>query len=94
MKMETKANFDGIVALDMQVLSKLRASKHRYVRVHSFTHDKRMDYMEPYYFVLVPFEDLQDDPEHKGIYEAVDSELLTLWASNPNDGAKVFVTAY
>jgi len=92
MKIENKRDFGPVVIFTLEVLEKLRASSFRYVRVNSFTHDKRMDYIEPYYFILVPIKDLQDDPNKKGIYEPIDSELLTIWASNPNDGVKVFVT--
>jgi hypothetical protein len=92
MKNETKENFGPAVELTLQTLEDLKNKGFRYVRVNAFTQDKRMDYMEPHYFVLVPIKDLQDDPGKKGIYEPINSQLLTDWAHFPNEGIKVLVT--
>jgi hypothetical protein len=92
MKNEAKENFGPAIVFTLQALDILKARGFRYVRVNAFTRDKRLDYMEPHYFVLVPVKDLQDDPDKKGIYEPIDSQVLTDWAHFPNEGIKVLVT--
>lgn len=92
MKNETKENFGPTVLFTLQALEGLKDRGFRYVRVNAFTQDKRPDYMEPHYFVLVPIKDLPDDPAKKGIYEPINSPLLTDWANFPNEGIKVLVT--
>jgi hypothetical protein len=91
MKNETKENFGPTVAFTLQALEELKSRGFRYVRVNAFTQDKRMDYMEPRYFVLAPIKDLPDDMSKKGIYEPINSQLLTDWANSPDEGIKVFV---
>jgi hypothetical protein len=48
MKNETKENFATTVLFTLQALDELKDKGFRYVRVNAFTHDKRLDYMEPY----------------------------------------------
>jgi len=91
MKSETSRNNRPTVALSPKTLEKLKEDGFRYVRVNAFSHDKRLDYMEPYYFVLMPVKDLTDDPDKKGIYEPINSQLLMQWANFPNEGIKVVV---
>lgn len=79
------------VNFTLQTLEILKDQGFRYVRVNALTKDRRPDYMEPHYFVLVPVKDITDDKGSKGIYEPIDSQLLTVWASFPDDGIKVFV---
>ncbi len=92
MKNETKENFGSTVELTLQTLEDLKNRGFLYVRVNAFTQDKRMDYMEPRYFVLIPVKELSDDVDKKGIYEPVNSRLLADWANFPNEGIKVYVT--
>ena len=93
MKNEAKENFGPTVIFTLEALERLKARGFQYVRVNAFTHDKRLDYMEPHYFVLVPFKDLQDDPDKKGIYEPINSQLLAAWALLPEEGIKVLLAA-
>lgn len=92
MKKETKDDSSPTVTFTLQTLEKLKQQGFRYLRVNAFTKDRRPDYIEPHYFVLVPFKDMTDDAGSKGIYEPIDSQLLTVWANFPDDGIKVFVT--
>ena len=92
MKNATKENLGPSVVFTLQVLEKLKAGGFRYVRVNAFTTDKRMDYIEPHYFMLTPLKELPDDINKKGIYEPINSPLLIDWANFPNEGIKVFVT--
>jgi len=93
MKNEIKENFGPTVVFTLQALEELKNRGFRYVRVNAFTQDKRLDYMEPRYFVLAPIKDLPDDMNKKGIYEPINSQLLIDWANSPDEGIKVFVIA-
>jgi len=91
MKNENKENFGPKAVLTLQNLQELKKRGFQYVRVNAFTQDKRLDYMEPHYIVLVPMKELSDDMDKKGIYEAIDSSMLKNWANSPDEGIKVFV---
>jgi len=91
MKNKSGEKFKHIVELTLQSLEDIRNREFRYVRVNAFSHDNRPDYMEPHYFVLEPIVDIPDDVNKKGIYEPVNSKLLTEWANFPNEGIKVYV---
>lgn len=92
MKNKPKENSGRVVELTLQTLEDLRNRGFRYVRVNAFTQDNRPDYMEPHYFVLEPIIDIPDDVNKKGIYEPVNSKLLTEWASPPYEGIKIYVS--
>ena len=91
MKTEDKENFIPATPFTLKELEKLKDQGFHFVRVNAFTQDKHMDYMEPRYFMLIPLKDLPDDINQKGIYEPIESEILTSWASAPDVGIKVFV---
>jgi len=91
MKNETRENFKSTTRLTSTGLQNLKDRGFRYVQVKGFTRDKRLDYMEPRYFMLVPIKDLPDDPDKKEIYEPIDSEILMSWANFPDDGIEVLV---
>ena len=93
MKNETRENFESTTRLTQQTLQKLKDKGFRYVQVKGFTQDKRLEYIEPHYFMLVPIKDLPDDPDKKEIYEPINSEILTAWANFPNEGVEVLVAA-
>ncbi|HVU55953.1 MAG TPA: hypothetical protein VHD83_12905 [Puia sp.] len=80
--------------LTLAVLEELKRKGFKYVIVNGFTHDRRSDYMEPYYFVLEPVKQLPDDASKKGIYEPIDSALLMEWAKYSHEGARVFVSSH
>ncbi len=91
MKNETRENFEFTTRLTSQGLQSLKDKGFRYVQIKGFTMDKRLDYMELRYFMLVPIKDLPDDPNKKEIYEPIDSEILMNWANSPDDGIEVLV---
>jgi len=93
MKNETKENFESKNRLTLESLQKLKDKGFRYVQVKGFTPDKRPDYMEPRYLMLVPIKELSDDPDKKEIYEPIDSKILMDWANSPDDGVEVLVAA-
>lgn len=92
MKNENKENFGRTVALTIQALGDLKERGFQYVRVNAFTKDRRLDYMEPHYIVLVPMHELPDGMDKKGIYEPLDSPVLVSWASHPDEGIEVLIS--
>ena len=72
-------------------LQSLRKRGFKYVQVQGFSPDKHLDYMEPRYFVLVPLKNLPTATDEKGIYEPIDSNILTEWANSADEGFEVFV---
>jgi|SRR5882757_620597 len=91
MKNETRENFQSTTRLTSKGLQNLKDMGFRYVQIKGFTMDKRLDYMELRYFMLVPIKDLPEDPNKKEIYEPIDSEILMNWANSPDDGVEVLV---
>ena len=74
-------------------LQSLKKKGFRYVQVQGFSPDKHLDYMEPRYFVLVPLKNLPTETDQKGIYEPIESEILTEWANTEDEGFDVFLAA-
>jgi len=92
MKNETRENFGATTPFTMAALETLKKKGFKYVQVKGYTADKRLDYMEPRYLVLVPMMTLPVDPGKIEIYESINSQLLQDWASHPGDGMKVLVS--
>jgi hypothetical protein len=90
--MEKKENFESTTRLTVQNLKDLKDRGFRYVLVKGFTMDRRLDYTELRYFMLVPVKDLSDDPNQMGIYEPIESKILQDWASSPDDRVEVLVS--
>lgn len=74
-------------------LQNLKKKGFRYVQVQGFSPDKHLDYMEPRYFVLVPLKNLPTETDQKGIYEPIESDILTEWANAEEEGFDVFLAA-
>ena len=91
MKTETSQNFGATTPFTSAALQLLINKGFQYVQVKGFTSDKRLDYMEPRYLVLIPIKALPDDPGKVEIYEPINSQLLKDWASHPNDGMQVLI---
>ena len=79
--------------LTLASLQSLKKKGFRYVQVQGFSPDKHLDYMEPRYFVLVPMKNLPTETDQKGIYEPIESEILTEWANAEEEGFDVFLAA-
>ena len=67
MKNVTKKNFESTTKLTVEGLQNLKERGFRYVRVKGFTMDKRLDYMEFRYLMLIPIKELSDDPQQQGL---------------------------
>ena len=91
MKNETRNNFQSTTKLTLQMLQKLKDKGFRYVQVKGFTQDRRQDYIEPRYLILVPIRELSDDPDKQEIYEPINSSILLDWAGSPDEGIEVLV---
>jgi hypothetical protein len=92
MKNETKENFGSTTPFTSVVLETLKSKGFQFVQIKGFTADKRLDYMEPRYLVLIPMKKLPPDPGTIEIYESINSKLLVDWAANPRDGLNVLVS--
>ncbi len=79
------------IRLTQQSLQSLKDKGFRFVLIKGYTTDRRQDYIELNYFMLVPVKDLPDDPNKKEIYEPIDSTILTEWALSPDEGIKVII---
>ena len=84
---------DSKKKLTLASLQKLKKKGFRYVQIHGFFPVKHLDYMEPRYFVLVPLKNLPTETDQKGIYEPIESEILTEWAKTEDEGFDVFLAA-
>jgi len=91
MKNETRENFGATNLLTPSVLQNLKNKGFRYVQVTGFSSDRKPDYMEPRYFMLVPVKDLPGNQQEQGIYEPIDSKILMDWANSPYEGVEVLV---
>lgn len=87
----SKHNSASAAPFTMEVLNDLKKKGFKYVIVNGFTHDRRPDYMEPYYFVLEPVKVLSEDMDKKGIYEPIESPLLLEWAKYHHENPKILV---
>lgn len=92
MKNETRENFGTTTPFTIAALETLKNKGFRYVQVKGFTSDKRLDYMEPRYLVLIPMKELPVDGGKIEIYEPINSQLLLDWATNSNDGMRILIS--
>lgn len=92
MKNETNESFGKTTPFTRAVLETLKNKGFQYVQVKGFTSDKRLDYIEPRYLVLIPMKTLPEAPGSIEIYEAINSQLLQEWATHPNDGMQVLIS--
>ena len=91
MKNDDRAAGDSRKKLTPSSLQSLRKKGFKYVQVQGFSPDKHLDYMEPRYFVLVPLKNLPTEADQKGIYEPIESNILTEWANAEDEGFDVFL---
>lgn len=91
MTIEERQRLGTTTPLTPVTLQKLKNKGFRYIQVNGFSSDKKLDYMEPRYFILVPLKDLPAEPDRKGIYEPIDSKLLLQWANLPKDDSDIFI---
>jgi hypothetical protein len=92
MKNETRDDFGTTAPFTIAALNTLKNKGFQYVQVKGFTSDKRLDYMEPRYWVLIPMKELPVDPGKIEIYESINSKLLLDWATHPYEGMDVLVS--
>lgn len=92
MKNETREDFETAAPFTIAALETLKNKGFRYVQVKGFTSDKKLDYMEPRYLVLIPMKELPVDAGKIEIYESINSQLLLDWASNPREGMEILIS--
>jgi hypothetical protein len=81
----TKYLFQSGVPFTRDILDQLKAEGYKYVQVRSYTLDRRQDYMEPYYFILIPCKADKANKKGLGIYEPINSEILNEWTTESSD---------
>lgn len=92
MKTETKEDFGATIPFTPDSLKTLKNKGFQYVQVKGFTSDKRLDYVDPHYMILIPIKNLPEDPGKIEIYEPIHSQLLLDWADQPHDGMKILIS--
>lgn len=92
MKNETLEDFETIAPFTMAALETFKKNGFQYVQVKGFSTEKKLDYMEPRYLVLIPMKNLPVNPGEIEIYEPIDSQLLLDWATHPRDGIQVLIS--
>lgn len=65
--------------LTEQLIQQLIKKGFRFVLIKGYTMDKRSDYMEPHYLLLVPIRELSHAEGEMEIYESLESKLLVSW---------------
>ena len=91
MKKKTREILHGLMPFNRMTLDWMKEDGYKYVQVKGYTHDKRLDYMEPHYLVLVPLKKLSQNGMDIEIYEPITSNILLSWADN-EVGVKVMVS--
>jgi hypothetical protein len=91
MKNEIRDGFGATTLFTIAALEALKDKGYRYVQIKGFTADKKLDYMEPRYWVLIPMKELPAGKGEIEIYEPINSQTLVEWATHPHDGMKVLV---
>jgi hypothetical protein len=71
--------------LSLKALQALEQKGYKYVQIKGLTADKHYDYVEPYYWLLVPMKELPVDPTKRDIYEPINSDILKQWAMDISD---------
>lgn len=73
------------------ILAELQKQGYKYLQINGYTHDNRIDHVQPHYFMLIPFKEFPQDKRDIEIYEPINSDLLSSWADSQT-GAKVMIT--
>ncbi|HTL09992.1 MAG TPA: hypothetical protein VL307_17075 [Chitinophagaceae bacterium] len=81
----------GTVEFTVKALDSLQSRGFKFVHVIGLTVDNHYDYTDPQMLLLVPLKELPTDPEKKGIYEPIESELLYKWAREVNEHPKIVI---
>mgnify|MGYP001554104728 CR=1 FL=1 len=91
MKKKPRETLQGLMPFNRMTLDWMKEDGYKYVQVKGYTRDKRLDYMEPRYLVLVPLKRLSQNGMDIEIYEPITSNILLSWADN-EVGVKVMVS--
>lgn len=85
------SNYKPVIKLTKDSLQHLKDNGFKYVLVKGYTVDRCRDYIELNNIILTPVKNLSKDPEKKGIFEPIESKILSDWAENPKSGVKVVI---
>jgi hypothetical protein len=92
MKEETRDHFKSVEPFTQKVLDRMIREGVQYVQVRGYTREKHLDYVDPHYLILVPVKEPAIQGTGLDIYENINSDILSRWASEEN-GAKVWVAS-
>ena len=81
----------GTIEFNAKALDSLQSRGYKFVHVIGLTVDNHYDYTDPQLLVLVPLKELPTDPEKKGIYEPLKSDLLYRWAAEINEHPRIVI---
>ena len=82
----------GIIPFNISALQSLKKLGYKFVQVRGLTPDNHYEYTEPCFLLLVPIKELPSEAVNKDIYEPIESDILTTWATEKNDTLPVFVS--
>ena len=72
------------------IIEQLKEKGYKFLQIKGYAHNNRIDYIQPYYLMLIPFKEFPKDPHDIEIYEPTNSEILSSWADDEM-GVKVMV---
>ena len=90
MKFKKKAT-SHTIPFSKKILSELRKQGYKYLQIKGYTHDNRIDHIQPHYFILIPFKEFPQDQRDIEIYESINSDILASWADSET-GTRVMIT--
>jgi len=90
MREKKKANFYPAVPFTRMMLEQLKGKGYKFLQIKGYAHNNRIDYIQPYYLMLIPFKEFPKEPHDIEIYEPINSEILSSWADDEM-GVKVMV---
>jgi hypothetical protein len=91
MKEKKKTNLYPAVPFTRMMLEQLKKQEYKYFQIKGYTHNNRIDHIQPYYIILIPFKEFPKNPSEIEIYEPINSDILLSWADD-EIGARVMVS--
>ncbi len=90
MKETTKKQLHPVNAFNPEMLKKIIKDGYKFVKIRGYTHDRRLDYTNPSYMVLIPTKEISPNGMDLEVYEPVGSATLHAWAEETT-GVKILV---
>jgi len=91
MRKGVEEGMSGTIPFTAASLAGLKTGGYKFVQVKGFTIDNHYEYIEPYFLLLVPLKELPSNKINADIYEPIESEILNGWASDTDEGLKIYI---